>query len=45
MSSFFLLDVSGALLSLIDLVSAANNQDNDGAFKVLRQKDETKNKK
>lgn len=25
------------------MVSAANNQDNDGGVKVLRQKDETKN--
>ena len=27
------------------MVSAANNQENDGGVKVLRQKDETKNKK
>jgi hypothetical protein len=26
------------------MVSAANNQENDGGVKVLRQKDETKNK-
>ncbi len=34
-----------AQLSLFDMVSAANNQENDGGVKVLRQKDETKNKK
>ena len=27
------------------MVSAANNQENDGGVKALRQKDETKNKK
>ncbi len=26
------------------MVSVANNQENDGGIKVLRQKDETKNK-
>ena len=28
-----------------DMVSTTNSQENDGAVKVLRQKDETKNKK
>jgi hypothetical protein len=28
---------------LFDLAIAANNQENDGGVKVLRQKDETKN--
>ncbi len=30
---------------MFDLAIAANNQENDGGVKVLRQKDETKNKK
>ncbi len=30
-------------MSLFDLAIAANNQENDGGVKVLRQKDETKN--
>jgi hypothetical protein len=30
---------------LLDPVSAANNQENDGGVKALMQKDETKNKK
>ncbi len=34
-----------AQLSLFDMVSAANYQEIDGGVKVLRQKDETKNKK
>ena len=29
---------------MFDLAIAANNQENDGGVKVLRQKDETKNK-
>ena len=32
-------------MSLFDLVSAANNQENDGGVKVYRKIDETKNKK
>jgi hypothetical protein len=34
-----------AQLSLFDMVSAATYQENDGGVKVLRQKDERKNKK
>jgi hypothetical protein len=33
-----------AQLSLFDMVSAATYQENDGGVKVLRQKDERKNK-
>jgi len=38
------LESSEPKLSLFDMASAANNQENDGGVKVLMQKDETKNK-